>query len=330
MAYKLRQGQQAFCLYTRLWGEARFKEILSQMRQKFIRQLIDRNRAMKISAVLMLFDWNKNRIVDNYLKSHYSDLDYIDYLTNVTMTCKICRKRLVVDVPCENIIYCKCPDSKPVYNKKFPNVPWIPFIERPDLLIWRKEKEQNSGLYEYILFGIYREVRADLFLKVQIDIEYRRKWDPTAVEIRIVDTDPQTGSNIIYWEMQWPKFFANRDYVYNRRYKIDPVENIIVITNQNVKHPNVPENPNKYRVKDYLCTMVIKPFTKFNEPGLKFCMSYFDNPGLSIPRPFQTWVATSALPNFLSQLREAAKNEVLVKDEVSEVLLEIEEPEPDR
>lgn len=52
--------------------------------------------------------------------------------------------------------------------------------------------------------------------------------------------------------------------------------------------------------------MVIKPITRFDQPGVEFCMTYFDNPGLSLPTPVQTWVATTAMPEFLLRLRHAS------------------------
>lgn len=306
VAYKLRRAQQVFSLNKKFWGEICFKKIIDKFRQRLLKQCTLRKKLMTLAGSLMLFDWNKNRIDEKYMRSHYLDLDYVSYLTKLTITCNVCHKRLVIDTPSPNIDYCKCTGSKPVYNKKFGSCPWMPFLERQDMLIWRKEQEHNPGMYEYKVYGFYEEVRADMFLQVQLDIEYRKKWDLTAVEIKLIDSDPYSNSNILYWEMQWPKFFSNRDYVFNRRYIIDPVEKVIVITNHIAEHPSAPENPQKIRVKDYKCTMVIKPVTSFDKPGVRFCMTYFDNPGLSIPGPVQTWVATSAMPDFLTRLRSAS------------------------
>lgn len=306
IAYKLRRGQQVFSFYKKLWGEVQIKRMVDQFRQGLGKQFTLRRKLMTLAGSMVLFDWNKNRIDEKYMRSHYLDLDYITYLTKLTITCSVCHKRLIIDTPSPNVDYCSCSGSKPVHNKKFGTCPWMPFLERQNLLIWRREQEQNPGLYEYKVYGFYEEVRADMFLQVQLDIEYRKQWDMTAVEIKLVDSDPYSNSNVLYWEMQWPKFFSNRDYVFNRRYIIDPVEKVIVITNHITEHPNAPESPQKFRVKDYQCTMVIRPVTTFDKPGVKFCMTYFDNPGLSIPGPIQTWVATSAMPDFLTRLRSAS------------------------
>lgn len=307
VAYKLRRGQQVLSLYKKLWGDMYFKQMFDHLKEKLQKQFIERKKLLTLAGSMLLFDWNKNRIDEKYMRSHYLDLEYIKYLTNLTITCSVCHKRLVIDSPSPNVDYCSCNGTKPVYNKKVGTCPWVPFLERQDLLVWRKEQDHNPGMYEYKVYGFYEEIRADMFLQVQLDIEYRKTWDLTAVEIKLVDSDPYSNSNVLYWEMQWPKFFANRDYVFNRRYIIDPVEKVMVITNHITEHPSAPESSQKFRVKDYKCTMVIRPVTTFDKPGVKFCMTYFDNPGLTIPGPIQTWVATSAMPDFLTRLRSASK-----------------------
>lgn len=67
--------------------------------------------------------------------------------------------------------------------------------------------------------------------------------------------------------------FSNRDYVFNRRYLIDQEKNIIVVINKGTEHPNVPENPQNHRVKDYWSFMVIKACTDIDEVSVgNFCL----------------------------------------------------------
>lgn len=79
--------------------------------------------------------------------------------------------------------------------------------------------------------------------------------------------------------MKWPKLFSNRDYVFVRKHFIDLQRNLILIVNKSTKHPNCPVNPSLQRVKEYWSFMVIKPKTTFDEPGLEFILTYYDNPG---------------------------------------------------
>lgn len=53
--------------------------------------------------------------------------------------------------------------------------------------------------------------------------------------------------------------------------------------------------------------MVIKPYSDLDKPGIEFGLTYYDNPGISIPDAVTSWVAMKAMPEFLKRLREAAK-----------------------
>lgn len=53
--------------------------------------------------------------------------------------------------------------------------------------------------------------------------------------------------------------------------------------------------------------MVIKPYSDINKPGIEFGLTYYDNPGISIPDAITSWVAMKAMPEFLKRLRQAAK-----------------------
>lgn len=53
--------------------------------------------------------------------------------------------------------------------------------------------------------------------------------------------------------------------------------------------------------------MIIKPTSTFSEPGLEFVLTYFDNPGVSIPSAITSWVAHAQMPDFLNKMYEATK-----------------------
>ena len=43
-----------------------------------------------------------------------------------------------------------------------------------------------------------------------MDFEYRRKWDNHIIELKRVDTDELTGSEVIYWATHFPVSLANK------------------------------------------------------------------------------------------------------------------------
>lgn len=54
------------------------------------------------------------------------------------------------------------------------------------------------------VYARYEDVTAYDFLEAQIDLEYRRSWDDHAVQLRLIDSEPATNSDVIYWETKWP------------------------------------------------------------------------------------------------------------------------------
>lgn len=66
--------------------------------------------------------------------------------------------------------------------------------------------------------------------------------------------------------------------------------------------------------------MVIKPHTDFKNNGLEFGLTYYDNPGVNIPSTITTWVAMKAMPEFLNNLRNAAKSYKTYCDEGNECI----------
>lgn len=69
-------------------------------------------------------------------------------------------------MPAPDILYCSCGNRCLAYQQA-PGE-WIPFIERKDLLVWRRDWVAHPGLFEYKLYGVYPEVPPDVFLQVQV------------------------------------------------------------------------------------------------------------------------------------------------------------------
>ncbi|XP_058458611.1 stAR-related lipid transfer protein 7, mitochondrial isoform X1 [Malaya genurostris] len=303
-AQQLRRSQQIFALYAKIWEERALRELL----RRFRGQVQHHAKSFLLSSVTLLaFDWDKERIEYDDVKDYFDDFSFLERLQKETIICPRCQRRKEINGQIEGIRYCICPSNVTDMLTKQQNefTVWEPYIEQKSMIIWRREIK--PGLYAYKVYVEYPDITADDFLHVQTDVEYRKKWDNTAVSLEIIDEDMSNGSNshVIYWEMLWPKLFANRDYVYNRRYFVDRSKKIIVIVNKSVQHPKCPVKANNQRVNEYWSFMVIKPTTNFNKAGVSFILTYFDNPGLSIPRYVVNWVAKKQMPDFLHQLHKA-------------------------
>lgn len=182
VAQRLRRTQQMFSLYSKLWGENALKDFLIKIKG----QIQLRSKQFIIGAVgAAMFDWDKKRIKDEEILKYADELVYIKKLK-------------------ENTVKSDTPKGEVI---TFDN--WTLFIEKNDLLVWRRITP--SGAFEYKVYGSYNDVTAEDFLNVQVDIDYRKFWDETAVELELVETDskPNSNSDIIYWEMLWPVSIIN-------------------------------------------------------------------------------------------------------------------------
>lgn len=191
-------------------------------------------------GVIGAFDWDLERISYESIRRHFEEVDSVKRLLKDTIYCVNCGKRLVIDQRQESIVYCSCATpmsnsakmSKPsekmtVVNAENGEKPWRPYLERQNMIVWRRE--ERPGLYAYKgiyfqwkfsdqnilsiffskfypVYAVYKDVSAEDFLRVQTDIEYRKEWDKTAVALDVIDSDPvhKGKSHIIYWEMLWP------------------------------------------------------------------------------------------------------------------------------
>ncbi|XP_055905078.1 stAR-related lipid transfer protein 7, mitochondrial [Eupeodes corollae] len=287
-AQRSRRAQQLLTFYHRVWGETGFKELLRSYRTQFQPPI----QGLMLSAVgALAFDWDNERIQLNKFELCQSDMDFIDRAERA-LVCEVCSQWS------RTVCYCASNTDDRI---------WEPYVTRDNYTIWKRE--EKPSLYAYKIYVHYDDVSADDFLNVQTDIEYRKQWDSTAVKLEVIecDTMPNSNSHLIYWEMQWPRFFANRDYVYCRRILTDKEHNAILIYNQSTKHPKYPEDPQKVRVNEYWSYMVIKPYKTFQEPGIHYVLTYFDDPGLAIPARVKSWVTQSQMPDFLNRLYEATK-----------------------
>lgn len=61
----------------------------------------------------------------------------------------------------------------------------------------------------FTVFGHYNDVTAYDFLEAQIDLDFRLTWDTHAVALRVVESEPTSKSDVIYWETKWPVSIFN-------------------------------------------------------------------------------------------------------------------------
>lgn len=288
LAHRIRRSQQIWSLYTQLWG----RESLEMLKQRLKSQLAKR-RTLMFTVFAASYDWDKERIPDQDILRYSAEMSLVEFLKDKRDAC------LKGNVPAAE---CKCSVCTATDSE------WQSFIDKDDLTVWRREdvNHRGQGLFCYKCYARYEDVTAYDFLEAQVDLEYRLGWDVHAVKLELLDSEPSTNSDVIYWETKWPSLFSNRDYVFKRRFRVDKKRNLLFLVNQNTTHPARPPVSNKQRVSEYWSYMVIKPKTSFDKPGMEFSLTYFDNPGANVPSSMMNWVTTSAMPDFLKKTRLAA------------------------
>lgn len=133
----------------------------------------------------MSYDWEKEKLSDSQLSSHFQDIQYCSNLKQKTVTCQVCAKRLKVDSPVPDVSYCLCPTKRLPRREEG----WEAYVERKDILVWRREHGSKRGLYEYKLYGKFDDVTVWEFLAVQLDLsQFRHSWDTSTAQCREVET----------------------------------------------------------------------------------------------------------------------------------------------
>ncbi|XP_062366604.1 stAR-related lipid transfer protein 7, mitochondrial isoform X1 [Cinclus cinclus] len=205
--------------------------------------------------------------------------------------------------------------------------PWELIMEREHFRLWRRPIP-GSALFQYRVFGSYTDVTPRQFFNVQLDTEYRKKWDSLVLKLDVVERDPATGSEIVHWVTQFPYPMYSRDYVYVRRYSADSDRNLMVLVSRAVEHPGIPEDPEHVRVRSYESHMVIRPHRSFDENGFDYLLTYSDNPQTVFPRYCLSWMVSSGMPEFLEKLHSAALKAKKMELEVRDYLSPAKGPEP--
>eukprot|EP00075_Anas_platyrhynchos_P010034 XP_027299287.1 stAR-related lipid transfer protein 7, mitochondrial [Anas platyrhynchos] len=170
--------------------------------------------------------------------------------------------------------------------------PWEMIMDKKHFKLWRRPIE-GTHLYQYRVFGTYTDVTPRQFFNVQLDTEYRKKWDSLVIKLDVIERDLATGSEVIHWVTHFPYPMYSRDYVYVRRYSVDKENNLMVLVSRAVEHPSVPEDPEYVRVRTYESQMVIRPHKTFDENGFDYLLTYSDNPQTVFPRYCVSWMVSS-------------------------------------
>jgi hypothetical protein len=59
-------------------------------------------------------------------------------------------------------------------------------------------------IYFFAVYARFETVKAMDFLRVQLDTNFRKQWDTSATQLKIIEENKETNTDLVYWEMRWP------------------------------------------------------------------------------------------------------------------------------
>ncbi|XP_067107102.1 stAR-related lipid transfer protein 7, mitochondrial [Osmerus mordax] len=279
---RLRRAHQIGELYSNLYSERTRWTLVGSIWRRL--QSKHAHTGKLIGALAGVFMWEDQKIRDEEIRRCGLELQALESVKNVrTSTEKLAGQ---VDAG------------------------WEVVMERKNFRVWRRPIP-DSHLYEYRVLGSYNDVTPRQFFNVQLDTDYRKKWDALVIKLEVVDRDAYTGSEVVHWATHFPYPMYSRDYVYVRRYDVDLENNLMILVSRAVQHPGLPETQDFVRVHSYQSKMVIRPHRSFDENGFDYLLTYSDDPQTAFPRYCLSWMVSSGMPNFLEKLHSAtlrAKN----------------------
>uniref|UniRef100_A0A1A8K7R3 StAR-related lipid transfer protein 7, mitochondrial n=1 Tax=Nothobranchius kuhntae TaxID=321403 RepID=A0A1A8K7R3_NOTKU len=274
---RLRRACQVGELYSNLYSERTKWTLVGNLWRRFQSKHAP---AGKLAAVLAgVFMWENEKIQDEEIRRCGLELEALES------------------------VKCLCTSSGSVARQHESG--WEVVMEKKDFRVW-KRPIPNSHLYEYRVLGSYNDVTPRQFFNVQLDTEYRKKWDSLVIKLDVIDRDASTGSEVVHWATHFPYPMYSRDYVYVRRYDVDFGNNLMILVSRAVHHPKVPETQEFVRVHSYQSKMVIRPHKSFDENGFDYLLTYSDDPKTVFPRYCVSWMVSSGMPDFLEKLHVAA------------------------
>jgi hypothetical protein len=184
---------------------------------------------------------------------------------------------------------------------------WEILVEEKELRVYRRKLPGKSELYEYKCSGSYYDITPRNFVDAQLNIEYRREWDTNVLELEILSDDPENDIQVVRWVAKYPFPMNARIYIYVRKKIVDEEARKIIVSSHAVDEKLVPDKSKHVRVNNYRSSMVINAHKSFDDDGLDYVLTYYDDPQANIPNTAYNWIVNRGGPYFLKQVHIAAK-----------------------
>jgi len=189
-------------------------------------------------------------------------------------------------------------------NKDNNSNEWKDFLKNNQCTVFRRQLP--SGLYEYRVHASFNDISASELLRTNTDLEYRKTWDDYVLELKVVDSDHETESELVHWVTRCPYPFSTREYIYLRRYSVDQVRKVIALQQQVTDEMNIPNDSKVMRVDTYLSRLLIKSHSDDNdEKGCDYLLTYYDDPKMSLPTRIMDLATSRGISDSVKRMHQA-------------------------
>eukprot|EP00056_Hartaetosiga_gracilis_P005223 m.82625 g.82625 ORF g.82625 m.82625 type:complete len:324 (-) comp12092_c1_seq5:509-1480(-) len=182
---------------------------------------------------------------------------------------------------------------------------WEYLFKVEDTDVYRRKRD-GSALYEYMTMGFARDMDMHDFYEVLMDYDYMNDWHAFCKELEPLTSEWE--GNVYRFLTKLP-FVANREYIFYRkacRTTHKGKETYIIMSESTRDCTTTPPLKSKRVVRVPKHKQVIIAVHN-EEDRLKpyIYMFYYDDPGGSLPSFLINWVAKTAAPQFLKDMRKA-------------------------
>ncbi|XP_064421667.1 stAR-related lipid transfer protein 7, mitochondrial isoform X2 [Latimeria chalumnae] len=214
---RLRRAQQIGQLYSNIYSERSRKSLFFSLWRRF--QSRHSHTCKLVAAIAGVFMWDEERVKDEELDSYAKEMVKLQELT-VNMMSSTAKQG-----------WSSHHSLDPNGNLKSDDQSWEVVMERNLFKVWRRPIA-NTSLYQYRVLGTYSDITPRQFFNVQLDTEYRKRWDALVIKLEVVERDELTGSEVLHWVTHFPYPMYSREYVYVRRYHVDQKNNLMVMVSR--------------------------------------------------------------------------------------------------
>lgn len=195
-------------------------------------------------------------------------------------------------------------------SRSFENKEWSKIYDKNDLIIWRRtigyDEENQLDIFEHKVLGRIDDITPIEYFKTQLNLDYRKEWDHFVKFLEMIKQDPVSKTELVQWVSKFPYPLSDREYMFVRRYCIEPKEKLLVLLSRGLPElTDLPFDKKTVKVTQYKSNMIIVPYTDFDKPGIFYIIQYYDVNKAKIPRMAMKWMASSGLPDYVNKLHKA-------------------------